>query len=147
MAAKTFELERVLVYRREMEKLRSQEFIAAKQGHELASQELQQEELSVKELTNTFSCSQSEIASIDEIRMYADYFARKRAEIKVKREQVEQLDVVMNDCRMDLLEASRDKKVLESLKDKKKLEFQKEMAHKERNFLDEISIQKKSEPQ
>jgi flagellar FliJ protein len=78
--------------------------------------------------------------------MYADFLTRKRGEIKTKKEQIEQLDLVMNDCRMDLLEASRDKKVLESLKEKKKLEFRNEMAHKERNFLDEISIQKKPKP-
>ena len=146
MATKTFKLERVLVYRREMEKLRSQEFIAAKEDLELANQELQREEEKVKELTQEFCCCQNEIACIDEIRMYSDFFARKRGEIKIKKEQIEELDQVMSDCRIDLLEASRDKKVLESLKEKKKLEFQREMAHKERNFLDEISIQKKSEP-
>ncbi|HIJ94437.1 MAG TPA: flagellar export protein FliJ [Desulfuromonadales bacterium] len=146
MAARTFKLERVLIYRCEMEKLRSQEFIAAQQGHELATRELQREEDAVKELTQEFCCCQSELGTIDEIRMYADFFARKRGEIKTKKEQVEQLDLVMNDCRLDLLEASRDKKVLESLKEKNKIEFRKELAHKERNFLDEISIQKKSEP-
>jgi flagellar FliJ protein len=146
MAAKTFKLERVLIYRSEMEKLRSQEFIAAKEDLEQANQELQREEELVKELTQEFCCCQSEIACIDEIRMYSDFFARKREEIKTKKEQIEGLDLVMNDCRMDLLEARRDKKVLESLKEKNRIEFRKELAHKERTFLDEISIQKKSGP-
>ena len=39
MAGKTFELERVLIYRREMEKLRKQEFAVAKQGLEQANNE------------------------------------------------------------------------------------------------------------
>jgi flagellar FliJ protein len=49
----------------------------------------------------------------------------------------------MSDRRDDLLDATRDKKVLESLKEKKAREFKLEMAQKERAFLDEISIQKK----
>jgi len=41
------------------------------------------------------------------------------------------------------LDATKDKKVLESLKQKKSDEFRQDMKQKERNFLDEISIQKK----
>lgn len=147
MATKTFKLEQVLVYRREMEKLRSQEFANAQQGFDQANRELHQEEERVEELSQEFRCCQNELGCIDELRMYADFFARKRGEIKVQKERLEQLDAAMNACRMELLEASKDKKVLESLKEKKRLEFRREMDHKERNFLDEISIQKKVEPQ
>jgi flagellar FliJ protein len=51
----------------------------------------------------------------------------------------------MNDKREDLLDATKEKKVLESLKEKKARVFRQEMAQKERTFLDEISIQKKDE--
>lgn len=146
MAGKTFELEQVLMYRREMEKLRKQEFSAAKQGLEQADQELMHEKGLVDLLTKEFHHCQQEIKCIDDIRMYADFFARKREEIKQLQERVEQLDVIMNEKRSDLMEASKEKKVLESLKEKKADEFRQEMATKERNFLDEISIQKKVTP-
>jgi flagellar FliJ protein len=78
--------------------------------------------------------------------MYTDFFSRKRGEIKQQKEQIETLDQVMNEKRSDLMEASKEKKVLESLKERRKAEFRMEMAAKERNFLDEISIQKKVAP-
>lgn len=146
MGGKTFELEQVLVYRREMEKLRKQEFAAAKQGLEQASQELKREEELAELLSQEFQRCQQDIGCIDDIRMYSDFFARKREEIKQQKERIEQLDRIMNEKRSDLMEASKEKKVLESLKEKKAAEFRQDMATKERNFLDEISIQKKVKP-
>jgi len=146
MAGKTFELEQVLVYRREMEKLRKQEFASAKQGLEQANQELKRVEELVELLTKEFQRCQQEIGCIDDMRMYSDFFARKREEIKLQKERIVQLDLVMNEKRSHLMEASKEKKVLESLKEKKAEEFRQDMATKERNFLDEISIQKKVKP-
>lgn len=146
MAVKKFELEQVLGYRREMEKMRKQEFAASKQHFEQANDDLRREEEQVDELSEEFRCRQNELGNIDEMRMYSDFFARKREEIKNQKELIEQLDVVMNERREDLLEASKDKKVLESLKDRKARDFRMEMEQKERKFLDEISIQKKAEP-
>lgn len=146
MASKTFKLEQVLVYRREMEKLRKQEYATAKQGLEKANQELEREEDLVSVLTREFQRCQQDIGCIDDMRMYSDFFARKREEIKQQKEQIEQLDQITSEKRSNLLEASKEKKVLESLKEKKTMEFRQEMATKERNFLDEISIQKKVKP-
>lgn len=146
MAGKTFELEQVLVYRREMEKLRKQEFAVARQGLEQASQDLEREEEQVEQLSQEFQRSQQDIECIDDMRMYSDFFTRKREEIKQHNERIEHLDQIVNEKRSDLMEASKEKKVLESLKEKKTAEFRQEMATKERNFLDEISIQKKVEP-
>lgn len=146
MASKIFELEQVLVYRREMEKVRKQEFAAARIQLDLANQELHREEEYVGILTQEFKSCQQNIGCIDDLRMYVDFFARKREDIRQQKEKIEQLDVVVNEKRSDLLEASKEKKVLESLKEKKAEEFKIEMATKERNFLDEISIQKKVNP-
>ena len=146
MAGKTFELEQVLGYRRDMEKLRKQEFAVAKRGLDQANQELEREEELVSILTKEFERCQQDIGCVDDLRMYSDFFARKREEIKQHKERIEHLDQIATEKRSDLLEASKDKKVLESLKEKKAAEFRQEMATKERNFLDEISIQKKDKP-
>jgi flagellar FliJ protein len=143
MAGKTFELEQVLMYRREMEKLRKQELAEAKHVLEQANNELQREEELVGLLSREFNGCQKNLACIDDVRMYADFFSRKREEIKQQKEQIETLDQAMNEKRSDLMEASKEKKILELLKEKKAVEFRQEMAAKERNFLDEISIQKK----
>lgn len=143
MAVKTFELEQVLIYRREMEKLRKQDFAEAKQVLDQANQELQREEDLVELLSKEFQRCQQDIGCVDDLRLYLDFFSRKREQIKQYGERIEQLDHIMNEKRSDLLEASKEKKVLESLKEKKAAEFRQVIATKERNFLDEISIQKK----
>jgi flagellar FliJ protein len=146
MAGKTFKLEQVLLYRREMEKLRKQELAMAKLKLEEANQELKLEEERVDLLTQEFQCNHRDIDCIDDIRMYSDFFARKREEIKLQKERIEELGRNMNEKRSDLIEASKDKKMLESLKGKRTTQYHQDMASKERNFLDEISIQKKVTP-
>jgi flagellar FliJ protein len=147
MAVMKFELEQVLGYRREMEKLRKQEFATSRQNLEQANDDLRRGEEQVDELSEEFRSRQQELGCIDEIRMYLDFFKRKREDINNQKERVLQLDMVMNERREDLLEASKDKKVLESLKDRKARGFRLEMEQKERKFLDEISVQKKAEPE
>lgn len=146
MAGKKFELEQVLNYRREIEKVRKLDFVSAKLQLEHANDVLNQHESHVDELTKEFSTRQTELNSIEEMRRYIDFFARKRDDIKNQKERIDQLGNIMSDRRDELLDATRDKKVLESLKEKKVREFKLEMAQKERTFLDEISIQKKSGP-
>ncbi len=145
MAGKKFELEQVLGYRREMEKVRKQEFVSARLELEYAGDVLEQHRNQVDDLSKDFSQRQTAIDNIEEMRRYTDFFARKREDIKNQLEHIDRLDVVMNDRREDLLTATKEKKVLESLKEKKVREFRQEMAHKERAFLDEISIQKKGD--
>jgi len=130
-----------------MEKLRKLEFAASKQKLEKAHDDLRREEELVCELTERFRCRHHELESIDEVRMYAAFFNRKRGEMKNQKEQIEKLDTIVDERRQDLLDASKDKKVLESLKERKAKEFRLEMEQKERKFLDEISIQKKVDPE
>jgi flagellar FliJ protein len=146
MAGKIFELEQVLGYRREMEKLCKQEHATAKQVLDQAHQELKREETLVELLSQEFQRCQKEIGCIDDLRMYADFFARKREEINHQKERIGHLDHITNEKRSELLEASKEKKVLELLREKKNVEFKQNMATKERIFLDEISIQKKVDP-
>lgn len=142
---KQFELEQVLRYRLDVERLRKQEFATAKQGFENAYERLVREEQQASTVSNEFSERQCELDSIEEIRRYADYFARKRSEIKTQKKRVAQLGHVLNERREVLLDATKDKKVLESLKERKEFEFRQEMDKKEQAFMDEIAIQKKEE--
>lgn len=142
MASKKFVLEQVLNYRCEIEKVRKQDFVSAKLELEHANDVLTQHESHVDDVTKEFCKRQTELNSIDEMSRYVDYFARKREDIKNQKERIDLLGNVMSDRRDDLLDATRDKKVLESLKEKKAREFRLQIAQKERAFLDEISIQK-----
>jgi flagellar protein FliJ len=143
VTGKRFKLEQVLNYRSEVEKIRKQEFASAKQAFEHASNRLMQQKERVAQLSREFTALQGELGCIEELRMYSDFFAWKREDIKCQEHKVDQLDQVMSDQREHLLSATKDKKVLESLKDKKAKEFKLQMEQKEQAFLDEISIQKK----
>ena len=142
MKGSGFKLEQVLNYRCEMEKMRKQEFASAKRDFEHADDRLRRENERVANLSEEFCNRQGELESIQEIRMYVDFFARKRVDIKNQKEQLDLLGNIVNDRRDFLLDATKDKKVLESLKEKKAKEFKLIVEQKEQMFMDEISIQK-----
>ena len=52
-------------------------------------QELQREEDLVELLTQEFQRCQADIGCVDDLRMYSDFFARKREEIKQQKEQMD----------------------------------------------------------
>ena len=145
MTAKRFELEQVLKYRTEVERMRQQEFVAAKQAHEQACDRLRTEEELLVSLSKEFSQCHGTISNIEHLRLYTDFFMHKREEIKGRKDHIQRLDGAMDESREILLDATKDKKVLQSLKDKKTKEFLLEMSRKEQGFMDEIAIQKKAD--
>jgi flagellar FliJ protein len=145
VAIKPFELEQVLKYRLEVERMRKNEFVAAKQELEQAGDELRQEEEEAEKAARQYSEQHADLNNIEDIRRYSDFFARKREDIKKKQEQLEQLERIMDERREVLLDATKEKKVLETLKERKKLENRREMDQKEQAFMDEIAIQKQGD--
>lgn len=142
---KKFEMQQVLNYRVELEKMRKLEFAAARQDLDAAADRLEQEKSEAAKLAEEFNGRQQQIDSIFEMRLYADFFARKRDEIKEQQRRVQSLDRVLEDRRDELVQATKEKKVMEQLKEKQKEAFQKEQAHKEGLLLDEIATQKKGQ--
>ncbi|BCS55824.1 flagellar export protein FliJ [Geobacter sp. SVR] len=142
MASKVFELEQVLKYRLEIERLRKHEFASAKRDLEQAHEQLQQQEAYVHDLAREFSQRQRELESIDELRRYVDFLTRKKNDISKQKERVHWLGSVLHERRGVLVDATKDKKVLESLKEKKAQEFRQAMERLEQSFMDEIAIQR-----
>ena len=143
MADKKFNLEQVLKYRQDIERMCKHEFASAKQNLEHAHDRLLEEEAHVRDLSQEFCHRQEELNNIEEMSHYINFFARKREDIKNQKERVDVLGTIMNQHRDILLDATKEKKVLESLKDRKAEEFKLAMKLKEQDFLDEISIQRK----
>ncbi len=139
---KQFALQQVLDYRLECERLCKQEFAVAKRDVDTACDQLALEKTVTEKIAVEFTNRQQEITSVYEMRLYADFFSRKREELKEQERYIEILDRVLEDRKHELLQATKEKKVMEKLKEKQKLAFLKEQAHKERLLLDEISIQK-----
>jgi flagellar protein FliJ len=140
---KGFELHQVLNYRTDLERLRKQEFAAARQDLDQASDKLEQQRNEAAALARDFAERNGQLNSVVELQLYADFFTRKREEIKQQQERVTALDRILEDRRDDLVQATKDKKVLEALKEKKMQAFRQEMQRKERDFLDETAVQKK----
>ncbi len=140
---KGFELHQVLNYRADVERMKKEEFAAARQDLDSAVERLEKEQSDLDDLSKDYSCRQGSISCIEELRMYADFFARKKEEIKDRQEMVQVLDRILEERRGELMVATQDKKVLETLKDKKNTEFRRQQGQKEREFMDEISVQKK----
>lgn len=140
---KGFELHQVLTYRTDLERLCKQEFAAARQDLDHANTRLEREREEAEALARDFAERNGQLNSVVELQLYADFFARKRDEIKQQQERVSALDRILENRREELVQATKDKKVLEALKEKKNREFRAEQQRKERDFLDEMSVQKK----
>ena len=137
-----FALHQVLNYRREMEKLRHQEFAAAKQELEQAEKQLQREMERTEKVLLEMNQKQQSGIDASELQLYSDFGRRQQATIKQQRQVVDVLDQEVEVRRETLLDAAKDKKVLEKFKDRQDLALSTELAAKERAFLDELSVQK-----
>ncbi len=140
---KSFQLNQVLNYRTDVERMKKEDFAVARQELDTAVDHLVREQNELETLSMNFKERQGNISSIGELRMYSDFFARKKEELKDRQEMVEMLDRVLEERRGELVVATKEKKVLETLKEKKDTEFRRQQNLKEREFMDEISVQKK----
>lgn len=140
---KQFELQQVLNYRTELEKLRKQDFAAARHDLDQATEYLCWQQQQVVEQSILFNDKQNEIQNIFEMQLHVNFLAGMRDGIKRQQLHVETLESVLEERRVELTQATKDKKVLEQLKEKKAELFRKAMAYKESLLLDEIATQKK----
>ena len=143
MAQKEFKLEQVLNYRQDVEKECAREFAVARVEYESACDRLEEEIESVNQIDKDVQRQQQEGIQAVELQLYNDYFQRKSLDIRLQRLETENLSCRMAEKREILVEAAKDKKALEILKEKKALEHKRELAEKERLFLEEIALRNK----
>ena len=141
MAKDKFKLNQVLNLRQEVEKVRQIEFIAARGELERAEEHLRREEQEAEKLAREIIEKQQDGILAVELQLYANFSHRKKNDIEQQRVKVDTLDRKVAEKRETLLTASKDKKVLESFKEKRVTAHKQELAGKEREFMDEISIQ------
>jgi flagellar FliJ protein len=144
MQKKIFGLEQVLTFRKEVEKIHTLEFTAAKHEFELADELLRREEEHLDRLNLEYMDRQLEGIYAIEMQLYADFFRKKESDLKAQRVAVNSLDEVVAEKREILLDTTKEKKVLEGLKDKKHKAYNKIITNKERVFLDEVALRKGS---
>lgn len=145
MPKMNFGMERVLTYRKDIENVRKLEFAAAQQEYFGSFERLKDEESRVDSINVDFNDRQREGITATELELYAVFFRRKSADIKLQREETANLSDRMTEKRNILVEAAKDKKVLETLKDKQVQAHKQELLYKERIFMEEIALRKKGD--
>lgn len=142
MKAHGFELHQVLNYRREVEKLRHQEFAVAKHELDQAEKRLQREVERTETVLRELQEKQQAGIEASELQLYSNFGRRQQTTIKEQQQAVDVLDQKVEERRETLLDAAKDKKMLEKFKERQNLAHRQELAAKERTFLDELSVQK-----
>lgn len=137
-----FQLQQVLNYRKEIEKVRKVEFATAKREFESATEVLERHKAEADKARVEYNNKQASVVNAGELQMYADFFRRKTGDIQSQRVQVDSLDREMTERREELMDAAKDKKALELLKERQMAALRRERAEKERAFLEELAIQK-----
>ena len=137
-----FQLQQVLNYRKEIEKVRKVEFATAKREFESATEVLERHEAEADRARVEYNNKQAAVVNAAELQMYADFFRRKTGDIQSQRVQVDSLGREVIERREVLMDAAKDKKALELLKEKQMAVLRRERAEKERAFLEELAIQK-----
>jgi flagellar FliJ protein len=143
MVVKGFKLDQVLNFRKEVEKQHILEYAAARQELEKAKASLVQVLSEMAALDKEFHEKQRVGIDAVELQLYADFSMRKKLDIQIRKQVVESLTVEVEVKRDLLLDAAKDKKVLEIYKEKKTDDHKREIAGKERAFLDELAVQKR----
>jgi flagellar protein FliJ len=143
MKKKGFRLDKVLHYRKEMEKVRRLEFAEAAQELEAACFQLKCEEEEVERLDSEFMDRQKEGITGLDLHMYSLFFRKKSVDLRCQRSNVSHLHNEVAARRETLIDAAKGKKILESLEKKCLLTHEREVAEKEKALMEEIALRGK----
>ncbi len=143
MGDEGFKLDRILNYRREVEKVCSIDLAAATTEFEGAIMQLNLEEKSMQLITTELARRQEEGIYAGELQLYSNCRLKKNGEIRKHRQNVACLGEFMEVKRESLLDAAKDKKTMEIYKERKNRSLQKKITEREQTFLNEIAIRKR----
>lgn len=143
MTKKGFQLDQILNFRKEVEKMRKIDFATAKNELDDANEQLARAENAMRCLSDELREKQLGGISAVDLQLYSNFSRRKRDQIMEQRQEVVALEQNVSEKRERLLFAAKEKKMLETFKDRKVQALKRDAAARELHFIDEISIQKK----
>ncbi len=141
--AEKFKLQTLLKYRKTLED-QAQQRLAELLNAE-AQMVQQQGEIcaKVEKLTRQLEEKQRSGLSVLELRLYEDQIVYHRQRSEQLRRQLEELALLIDQRRGELVAAARERKMIEKLKEKQLAEYLSTLDRKERILLDEISLRQK----
>lgn len=140
MASYSFKLQKVLEYRERKEELLQQELAALMIALSQAEEELNRLISSFRRNEIELKIKREKRIDVNEADIFRKFLDRMKDKILGQRSRVVHLANLVNAKRNELIEASKEKRVLERLKEKDYDEFLKTLDRKERAFLDELAL-------
>lgn len=119
------------------------------QSQELAKllRNLEDEELRLKDLNTELSSLYDEVlrrtidgCSAKELRDYNRYLDKLTQEMQTQKRNIESIQEKIEELQVQLMELSKEKKVLEKLREKRYLKHTQDQAREEQKLLDEIAL-------
>jgi len=143
--AQKFKLQTVLDYRKILEDQAQQKLAETLQAQTDLQQQNQAIAQQLASVVAQIEQKQSEGLSVMELQLFEDEIFHLRQKQSRLKEQLEQMTLMLNQCRLELMHAMRERKVIEKLKDKQLAEYLRKLDQKERILLDEISLRRKGD--
>ncbi|MDX9703447.1 MAG: flagellar export protein FliJ [Candidatus Auribacterota bacterium] len=135
-----FSLESVLSYRQILEDKKEKEFSEALRELQVENKKLEKIK---SDISNAFStlrkCGQNVYTSA-QFMAYQKYIRALQSKQHNQMKQIEKAKLKVNQKRAELIEASKEKKVLEHLDNVRKENYYHELEEQDKKFLDEIAI-------
>lgn len=133
-----FAMEKVLEWRGDLEKTSMEKF-----AH--TQNELNQERLTLSNLYREYEILKERSVKYNkpnEVRYYQLYKSDLEENIKLQRQVVEEKTMELEEKRLDLVDAQKDRRIMEKLKERDYESYQEKVNLEEQKFLDEISVLK-----
>lgn len=143
--AKQFKLQTVLNYRKILEDQAQQKLAETLQIQSDLHQQSQAAAQQLDRVVAQIEQKQGEGLSILELQLFEDEIFHQRKRQAQLAEELVQIDRMINECRLELTQAMRERKIIEKLKEKQLAEYLRKLEHKERGMLDEISLRRKGD--
>ncbi len=133
-----FRLQKVLDVREIVEKEKMRNLALSRKELELEKQRMRELEIKIRQLA--VEMNDAGTANVYRFSAFHDYLNTLAGMLYEKRHSIFMLKKAVEEKRQDLLQASKDKKVLELLKEKARAAFAMEENREEQKVLDELAI-------
>ncbi|NLL81341.1 MAG: flagellar export protein FliJ [Tissierellia bacterium] len=133
-----FSMEKILDWREDLEKASMERFA-------LTQNELNQEKLKLSNLYKEYESLKERFVkykSANEIKQYQLYKSDLEKKIELQIQVVEEKTNELEERRLELVDAQKDRKIMEKLKEKDYENYKEKENLEEQKFLDEISVVK-----
>ncbi len=135
-----FPLQKVLDIRTHQEDQKAIELGQAR--HALYQEEQKLDHLRIKK-SNTLQQSDQDLQQtvrLQQLQVLGTYLDQLNRQIKTKTEEIEQKSRIVEEKRIDLMKASKEKKKVEKLKERQKESYKKETSKRETKIIDEVAL-------